>query len=153
MKHCLIPDTQIYHKSNVKHIQAAANYLSKHRPNKIIIIGDWWDMPSLSSYDKAGDKGWEDKDVQADLDSGWAAMHTFLRTIRATYNPEIHFCVGNHEDRITRASEAADTRIFQQYLNLDTMLLNPLKGLRVKTHNYLYEATNEGIWNREYVVH
>lgn len=152
MKHCLIPDTQIYHKSNVKHIQAAANYLSKHKPDKIIIIGDWWDMPSLSSYDRAGDKGWEDKDVQADIDAGWSAMHMFLRTLRQKYNPEIHFCVGNHEDRITRASEAADTRIFQQYLNLDTMILNPLKRLRVKTHNFLDVVTIDGICYSHYFV-
>ena len=152
MKHCLIPDTQIYPKSNVKHIQAAANYLSKHKPNKIIIIGDWWDMPSLSTYDKAGDKGWEDKDVQADIDAGWEAMLMFLRTLRKSYMPEIHFCVGNHEDRITRASNAADTRIFSQYLNLDKMILTPLRQQAVKVHKYLEVVKIDGVCYSHYFV-
>ena len=60
MKHAMIPDTQIYPGSDVTHIAAAARYLRKHKPEKIILIGDWWDMPSVSSYDRPGDKGWED---------------------------------------------------------------------------------------------
>lgn len=62
MKHAMIPDTQIFPDSETTHIDLAAKYLRRHKPDKIIIIGDWWDMPSLSSYDKHGDKGWETKE-------------------------------------------------------------------------------------------
>tara|TARA_R110000822_G_scaffold310347_2_gene442708 strand:- start:3206 stop:3352 length:147 start_codon:yes stop_codon:yes gene_type:complete len=41
MKHAMIPDTQIFPESKVDHITAAAKYLKKHKPEKIIIIGDW----------------------------------------------------------------------------------------------------------------
>ena len=77
MKHIMIPDTQIFPSSKTEHIVAAARYIKKHKPDKIIIIGDWWDMPSLSSYDTAGDKGWEHKDVKADIDIGWKMMKKF----------------------------------------------------------------------------
>lgn len=109
-------------------------------------------MPSLSSYDKAGDKGWENKDVQADVDAGWEAMDMFLGTIRKAYEPEFHFCVGNHEDRITRASEAASTRIFQQYLSLDKMLLKPLKKKGIKVHNFLDIVKIDGVCYSHYFV-
>ena len=55
MKHTMIPDTQIFPKSKTEHIVAAAKYIRRHKPDRIIIIGDWWDMPSLSSYDTPGD--------------------------------------------------------------------------------------------------
>ena len=153
MKHAMIPDTQIFPGSKTEHIIAAAKYLRKHKPDKIIIIGDWWDMPSLSSYDKPGDKGWETKDVQEDLDVGWEAMNKFLSTVRTkTYDPEIHYCVGNHEDRISRAADSAGMRMLGKYLYLEELILAPLKRLDVKTHTILEVIQLNGICYSHYFV-
>ena len=153
MKHAMIPDTQIFPGSKTEHIIAAGKYLRKHKPDKIIIIGDWWDMPSLSSYDKPGDKGWETKDVQEDLDVGWEAMNKFLSTVRTkTYDPEIHYCVGNHEDRISRAADSAGMRMLGKYLYLDELILSPLRKLNVKTHSFLEVVQLNGICYSHYFV-
>lgn len=153
MKHIMIPDTQIFPSSKIEHIVAAAKYIKKHKPDKIIIIGDWWDMPSLSSYDTAGDKGWEHKDVKADIDIGWKAMKRFLSLTRSPkYDPEIHFAVGNHEDRISRAENSAEMRVMSGFLSLKETILGPLRELEVCTHSYLDIFTLDGICYSHYFV-
>ena len=110
-------------------------------------------MPSLSSYDKPGDKGWETKDVQEDLEVGWEAMNKFLSTVRTkTYDPEIHYCVGNHEDRISRAADSAGMRMLGKYLYLDELILSPLRKLNVKTHSFLEVVQLNGICYSHYFV-
>src|SRR5665213_3647398 len=50
--HLFIPDTQIGPGTPIDHIYWIAQYIVDHFYGKrirIIIIGDWWDMPSLSS--------------------------------------------------------------------------------------------------------
>jgi hypothetical protein len=153
MKHAMIPDTQIFPGSETGHIRAAAKYLRKHRPDKIILIGDWWDFPSLSSYDKAGDRGWESKNLIADLASGWDAMKVFLKGVRTNrYDPEIHFCVGNHEYRVTRAASSANLRRMDTHLSLSELILKPLEQLDVTTHQFLEIADLDGICYSHYFV-
>ena len=153
MKHVMIPDTQVFPGSKLEHLLAAGKYIRKHKPDKVIIIGDWWDMPSLSSYDTAGDKGWEDKDVKADLDIGWKAMKRFLSAIRSPkYSPEIHFAVGNHEDRITRAANSAETRAMSGFLDLKETILGPLQDLDVHPHEFLDIFVLDGICYSHYFV-
>ena len=153
MKHTMIPDTQIFPKSKTEHIVAAAKYIRRHKPDRIIIIGDWWDMPSLSSYDTPGDKGWEDKDVKEDVDIGWKLMKKFLSAVRSPkYSPEIHFAVGNHEDRITRAENSAEMRAMGGFLSLKETILEPLQELDVHTHNYLDIFVLDGICYSHYFV-
>tara|TARA_R110000765_G_scaffold201235_3_gene306656 strand:- start:463 stop:1245 length:783 start_codon:yes stop_codon:yes gene_type:complete len=83
------------------------------RPDVIIDIGDWADMPSLSSYDR-GTKNFEGrrykKDVKAALDARKrfaAPMNEYnaqrARNKKAQYTPRMVFIEGNHEDRIRRA--------------------------------------------------
>ena len=153
MKHTMIPDTQIFPKSKTEHIVAAAKYIRRHKPDRIIIIGDWWDMPSLSSYDTPGDKGWEDKDVKEDVAIGWKLMKKFLSAVRSPkYSPEIHFAVGNHEDRITRAENSAEMRAMGGFLSLKETILEPLQELDVHTHNYLDIFVLDGICYSHYFV-
>jgi len=153
MKHVMVPDTQIYPGSKLEHINAAGRYIRKHKPDKVIIIGDWWDMRSLSSYDKPGDAGWEDKNVQEDYDWGWKAMKSFLKTLRSPkYSPEIHFAVGNHEDRITRSANSGDMRMMSSFLDLEEQILNPLQKLDVITHDFLDIFTLDGICYSHYFV-
>jgi len=153
MKHVMIPDTQITPSSDIEHIISAAKYIKKHKPERIIIIGDWWDMPSLSSYDKAGDKGWEDKDVKADYACGWKAMKKFLSTVRTSkYDPNIHFAVGNHEDRISRVADSGEMRMMSSFLDLEEQILAPLRKLEVCTHDFLEIFRLDGICYSHYFV-
>ena len=112
--HILIPDTQVKPGVPTDHLRWAGQYIvdSFHdRKNiKIIHIGDHWDMPSLSSYDK-GKKSMEGRRYIADIEAGNEGFNVLCRPL-AEYNkgkikskqwwPERHFFDGNHEDRVTK---------------------------------------------------
>ena len=52
MKICVIPDCQIKEGVPTEHLEWAGQYIADKKPDVIVNIGDFWDMPSLSSYDK-----------------------------------------------------------------------------------------------------
>ena len=70
----------------------------------IVCIGDMADMPSLSSYDK-GTKGFEGRRYKKDVKAVIDAQEKLFAPIKRMrgYKPKLHMCLGNHEDRITRA--------------------------------------------------
>ena len=112
-EHFVIPDTQVSPEHDAfEHLTAAGNYIIERKPDTIIHLGDHWDMNSLSSYDK-GTKKAEGKRVFEDIQSGIAGMEALMAPINAynarrkkhkmkLYKPKLHFCLGNHEERIMR---------------------------------------------------
>ena len=104
-EHVWVPDTQVRPGVPTDHIPAAANYIVHKRPDVIIIGGDWWDLPSLSSYEKPGSKFFEGKSLDADIASGNEAWEAFRKPIDKVrgYNPRWVFIEGNHEYRMMRA--------------------------------------------------
>jgi len=113
-RHLIIPDVQIKPGDDTTHLTWAANAILKYRPDVIVVLGDWWDMPSLSTHDGPGSKEAEGARVQNDIDAGIQAWDDFWHPIeieqlrvasnrKKQYRPECHFLFGNHEDRITRA--------------------------------------------------
>lgn len=108
----LIPDTQVKPGVDVGHLAALGEWIVDERPDCIVHIGDHWDMPSLSSFDRGSAKA-EGRRVVQDIEAGNRAMQILLAPLRRlqesqrgnrkrVYSPEMHFCVGNHEERITR---------------------------------------------------
>jgi len=104
--HMVIPDTQVKPGVDTDHLEWAGNYAAEKRPDVIIHIGDHWDMPSLSSYDK-GKMAFEGRRYVHDVEAGKRAMEKFLKPIRDAkdYNPRLVFTLGNHEHRIVRYVE------------------------------------------------
>lgn len=142
-KHLFIPDTQVRPDTPVAHIEALGNYVAEKRPTKIIMIGDWWDMNSLSSYDKPGSKGWEIKDVERDIEAGIDAMQLFMRGFEsADYSPKLVFTIGNHEYRMRRVAESPEGRKFKRYLSLDRLRLKEMGWV---VHDFLKIAREDGI--------
>lgn len=95
------------------HFSWAGAYAVEKRPDAIVFIGDHWDMPSLSSYDK-GKKSFEGRRYTKDIDAGRTAMALFMAQIlqeqerlrrnkEKLWRPRLIFCLGNHEERIARA--------------------------------------------------
>ena len=56
-KHLVIPDTQVKPDVPLDHIIALSHYIVAKKPDVIVMIGDWFDLPSLSSYDRGTKKG------------------------------------------------------------------------------------------------
>lgn len=111
-EHLVIPDTQVKEGVATDHLTALGNYTVDKKPDVIIHLGDHFDMPSLSSYDR-GTKKAEGKTYQQDIDAGIRGMKAFLAPINdynakrrknkeKQYKPRMVFCIGNHEQRIER---------------------------------------------------
>lgn len=110
-RHLFIPDTQLREGVPTGHITALANYICEKRFEKIIIAGDWWDFPSVSHWNTKRDQ--ETQRLQDDIAVGNRCLHALMRPIkelvahrirqhRSRWYPEIHFLMGNHEDRLQR---------------------------------------------------
>jgi hypothetical protein len=109
--HMVIPDVQA--KPNVPHdhLEWVANYAIEKRPDVIIQIGDWADMPSLSLYDK-GKRSYEGRRYVKDCEAANYSLERFERVLEdynrkhpeAPYNPRKVITFGNHEARIERAT-------------------------------------------------
>jgi predicted phosphodiesterase len=74
----IIPDAHAAPEYDSDRFTALGNYIVKHKPEIIVCLGDFADMPSLSSYNK-----------------------------EKQYKPRLFMCLGNHEDRIDRAVNSA----------------------------------------------
>lgn len=113
MKHCVIPDVQFKPGNDTTFLTQIGNYLVEKKPDVVVCIGDFADMPSLSSYD-VGKKTFEGRRYRADIEETHRAMEALLAPIqrynqrakeghRERYYPRMVLTIGNHEDRISRA--------------------------------------------------
>lgn len=116
--HFIIPDVQAKTGVDFKHLRAAGNYIVAHKPDIIICLGDFADMPSLSQYDKPGSKVTEGQRYSEDIKASHTAMRELLGPLKAynkkrkvgkrkQYKPRMVMLMGNHDQaRIERAVEA-----------------------------------------------
>jgi len=115
MKHLVIPDCQVKPNNSVDYLRWIGEYAVDKKPNVIVCIGDFADMPSLSSYD-VGKKAFEGRTYKADIKAVHKGMKALMSPIEAEqkrlvegkrkrWNPRLILTLGNHEDRITRAVE------------------------------------------------
>ena len=112
-RHLIVPDTQIKPGVPLEHIDWIAQYVVEKRPDVLILLGDWADMSSLSSYD-VGTKKFEGQRIAKDLEVANAALARLMTPIDAEISRRVNkhrvrwelrkvIVLGNHEDRIDRA--------------------------------------------------
>ena len=113
MRHFVIPDVQAKPGQDFTFLRKIGEYIVEKKPEKIICLGDFADMPSLSSYD-VGKKAFEGRRYTKDIEASHEAMDALLRPLldynnrakknkEKQYRPEMHLTLGNHENRIDRA--------------------------------------------------
>lgn len=107
----VIPDVQAKPGLDFSYLRRYGMYALEKRPDKIVIGGDWADMPSLSSYDK-GKRSFEGRRYKRDVEAAQFAMQAFLgpieeynKTAKRPYLPAKELLLGNHENRINRATD------------------------------------------------
>lgn len=109
----VIPDIQMKDGINTEYLSKIGQYMVDKRPDIVVCLGDFADMPSLSSYD-IGKKAFEGrrytKDVQSVHDAQEALFTPLyelqeqqLRNKKKMYDPTRIMLLGNHENRINRA--------------------------------------------------
>src|SRR3990167_6344750 len=112
----MIPDCQVRIGVPLDHLLALGNYIVAKKPDIIVQIGDFADMPSLSSYD-IGKKSFEGRRYTLDISAAKEAMEILLKPLNdynekaqknheKQYHPRKILTLGNHEDRITRAIDS-----------------------------------------------
>lgn len=116
----VIGDTQS--KPGVKNpLIPVAYHICELKPKYVVHMGDHWDMPSLSYYDK-GKKSHRIYTYHDDIDAGNRTMDEFWTIIdkhwpTALDECEFHIHKGNHEDRIKRAIEYCEDSYKRMFID------------------------------------
>jgi hypothetical protein len=114
MKILIIPDCQVKPGIPTDHLEWAGKAICDYRPDVVVNIGDFADMPSLSTHDKVGSKYFEGKRYKDDIAFAKIGMKKLLKPLRdlqasqkanktKVYKPRMVMTLGNHENRINRA--------------------------------------------------
>lgn len=105
LKIAVIPDVQAKRDVPINHLAAAGEYIARKRPDVIVCIGDFADVPSLSTHEKDGSIHVEGARYREDVDATKRAMEALMEPIAKAkrYDPVKILTYGNHEDRINRA--------------------------------------------------
>jgi hypothetical protein len=146
----MIPDVQARPGDDFEFLRCIGRLIVAEKPEVVLCIGDWADMPSLSSYDK-GKKSFEGRRYRADVEAAHQAMEALLGPLRdynlrrvaskhGIYRPRMVLTMGNHEERILRT------------INSEPMLagaigLEDLKYLEYgwEVYDFLEVVTIEGV--------
>lgn len=148
--HLVIPDCQTKDGVSFEFLRWIGSYIVKKRPDVIVNLGDFADMPSLSSWDK-GKKSHEGQNVQRDIEATKRAMAILLKPLRdlqaqqsadgeEVYSPRMIMLYGNHCDRITRHVESNPE--LYGFLSLDSL---GYKEAGWETVDFLTPVTVDGI--------
>jgi hypothetical protein len=111
----VLPDVQAKPGIDFSFLRRIGTYMVDKKPDIVVQIGDWADLPSLSSYDR-GKKSFEGRRYKRDIEAAQFAMQAFLgplneynemrrRNKKGEYKPRMVLTLGNHEHRIDRACE------------------------------------------------
>lgn len=148
--HAVIPDVQVKPGQDYSFLGHIGNYLAEKKPDVIVQIGDFADMPSLSSYDY-GKKSYEGRRYLEDVESVYSAMGRLMMPINLErlrlkrnkekqWKPELHLTLGNHEDRITRLVNS-DPKL-EGFVSLDDLNYDCWGW---KVHDYLKPVCIDGV--------
>lgn len=155
-RHYIIPDTQVRPGDPIDHLEWVARDIVRRKPDVIVCLGDWYDLPSLSRYAPAGGTEKEGARLKADLDAGHAAMEVLTgpiheeiaRTRRrhlTRWNPRMIFCEGNHEARAARFAKE-DAR----FEGLIGTHLCEVERFGWERHKFLKPVEIDGVWYAHY---
>lgn len=149
----VIGDTQV--KLGVKNPLVAVAYdIVETLPDVVVHLGDHWDMPSLSSYDK-GKHSFNSRCYKTDIIIGNEYMDEFWQIIlkgsmkKPDWDCKFYFCMGNHEYRRNKALDTAPTEYIGMLKEYDFNLelwdkVNPfLKPMVINNVAFVHYVSNE----------
>ena len=133
----VIGDLQVTPDASIDHIHSLSKYIWAHKPKYIVNIGDTFDFESLSFYASPLEK--EGKRLKDDLDAGYTAMEAIMKVTNTRnsrnkcdpYIPQLHFVMGNHEDRLERF--ISSTPVLSGFIDLK----GSIEDIGWTVHDYL----------------
>lgn len=142
----IIADTQCKPTEDLSYMSWIGQYIADKKPDVVVHIGDHYDFPSLSSYDK-GKKSFEGRRLQADIDAGNKGLELLMQEFPEDYSPRLVFCMGNHEERLDRL--ANDMPELSGYVGTDKL---PLEDMGWEVHPFLKPVEIGGIFFVHYLA-
>jgi len=102
--HLIIPDSHAHPDFKNDRYTWLGHLINDVKPDVVVDIGDWFDMPSLCLYDK-GLKSFEGRRYMKDINAGLDAQDRMFSVIRKQKRklPRFVRTLGNHEERINKA--------------------------------------------------
>jgi hypothetical protein len=102
--HLVIPDPHAHPKHHNERADWLGRLILDLKPDVVINMGDQFDMPSLSSYDK-GKRDFEGRTYAADINAGLDFSERLFTPVRRARKkrPRRVYIEGNHDNRIERA--------------------------------------------------
>ena len=102
--HLVIPDPHAHPDHSNERFNWLAGLIKDIRPDVVVNLGDHFDMPSLSGFDR-GTKSFIGRNYMKDIDSGIDAHHRMWDPVKRSKKKLPYRVVleGNHEHRIKRA--------------------------------------------------
>lgn len=147
LKILVIADTQCKPDEALDYMSWIGQYIYDKKPDVVVHIGDHYDFPSLSSYDK-GKKSFEGRRLKADIEAGNLGMKYLTREfLRDGYSPRMVFCMGNHEDRFDRLKN--DIPELDGFVGTDLL---PLVEMGWEVYPFLKPVDIEGIFFVHYLA-
>lgn len=151
--HLIIPDTQAKAGVPIDHLFWIGAYMTALKPDVVVHLGDHFDMPSLSTWDK-GTAAFEGRRYVEDIEAGNVAFAALCSSMQQhnqrqrdnkhqQWKPELHVTLGNHEHRVTRAANE-DPKL------LGLVTLEDMDFGDWKVHQFLQPVCVDGIWYCHY---
>ena len=144
----VIADTQAKSEENMEYLLWVGHYIAEKQPDIIVHIGDHYDFPSLSSYDK-GKSSSEGRRLYKDIEAGNTGFEYLNMAMKdiPDYNPRKVFCLGNHEHRLSRYVD--DNPELIGTLGVDKL---PFEKYGWEVHPFLKPVEIEGIYFVHYLA-
>ena len=144
----VIADTQAKSEEDLEYLLWVGHYIAEKKPDIIVHIGDHFDFPSLSSYDK-GKSSAEGKRLHKDIEAGCVGFEYLNLAMQKykDYTPRKVFCLGNHEQRLDRYVD--DNPELVGTLGTDFL---PFKKYGWEVHPFLKPVEIEGIFFVHYLA-
>lgn len=147
-----VPDCQVRKGVDTTYLTAIGQYIVDKKPDIVVNIGDFFDMPSLSVYDK-GKLSFEGRRLAEDIEAGKEGMKKLLMPLRdyqkidPSYQPRMVFCLGNHEERLQRVPvNNSEFEGFIGYhlleLEKDWEVIEYLKPINIQGINFVHYLSN-----------
>jgi len=114
--HIVIGDAHVAPNENYSRFTALGNLVNAYRPDVLINIGDWFDLPSLCHYD-SGLASFNSRSLYDDLNAGVVGHALLGATIRRAKKrlPRFVSLEGNHDYRLTKAINRNPTQLKSTY--------------------------------------
>lgn len=155
LKILLVTDCQVKSGIDMTYLDAIGQYIVDKKPDVVVCIGDFWDFPSLSSYDK-GKLSFEGRRLSEDIEAGKEGMCRMLKPLKdyqkdlttdTIYKPRLVFTLGNHEERLKRVpSNNSEFEGFIGYhlleLEKDWEVYDYLKPVNIQGINFVHFLAN-----------